>query len=147
MSAREEMHNLVQGIIGGHEARTAGIVGLYEEVGEYRQATQTQLSELARSHRAMGRQLHDHLARGHAALTKAETRRKGEVNTWLKAVDRAHQTMARHLQADLAQERAALTPQEAERKAEVHTFMGQVATEHDGARQEWHRLTQSGAQR
>ena len=100
MLTREEMHNLVQGIIGGHEARTAGIADLYEEVGEYR-------SELDRTHRAMARQLRTGLAR----------------------------------------ERAALTPQEAERKAEVHAWMGQVATEHDGARQEWRRLTLAGAKR
>jgi hypothetical protein len=159
------MHNLVQGIIGAHEARTAGIAGLYEEVGEYRQAAQSQLGELDRTHSAMARQLRTGLARGraklkvrvdaqlhdvgqgHAALTRAEARRKGKVTNWLKMVDRAHQTLARHLQADQARERAALTPREAGRMAEVHAWMGQVATEHDGARQEWRRLAQSGAKR
>jgi hypothetical protein len=105
-------------------------------------------------------QLHD-LGQGHIALTRAEVRRKGEVNTWLKGVDRAHQAMSRHLRADLARGRAdlkasvnaqlhdlgqghiALTRAEARRKGEVHAWIGQVAAEHAGARQEWRRLTRT----
>jgi hypothetical protein len=150
MPTKEEMHNLVQGITASFEARTAGITALRGEVGEQRQATQTQVRELDRTHRAMARQQRAYLARGradleqgHEALARAEGRRKTEANTWLHKVDQAHQAMARQLQAGLSRERAALTGVEGQRKAEVQEWIGQVATEHNGARQEWRRLTRT----
>jgi hypothetical protein len=149
---QEKMHNLVEGIIACHEARTAGIASLREEV-------KGQLGELARNHQAMARQLrtglargradlnaqlHD-LGRGHAALTEAETRRKGEVNTWLKEVDRAHHAMARHLRADLSVVRAALSDAEVQRQAAVKALMDHVAAERAAGPREWQNLTHTRA--
>jgi hypothetical protein len=137
------MHNLVQGITASFEARIDGIMSLREEVRGHRHAMQVQLGELDRNHQAMALQLRNGLARGHAALTAQEAGRKAEVHTWLHEVDQAHQAMSHQLQADLARGRDSLTQAESRRKAEVHEWIGQVATEHNGARQEWRRLTRT----
>jgi len=150
------MHNLGQGIIASFEERAGGIASLREEV-------KGQLGELDRNHRVMARQLRSGLARGradlqasvnaqlhylgrgHAALTEAETRRKGEVHTFVKELDRTHRAMARQQRGELAQGRselrarvgaqlhdlgrghAALTEAEARRKGDVNTWLRGVA--------------------
>ena len=174
MPTKEEMHNLGQGIIASFEARTAGIASMREEVREqlgeldrnHQAMARRQRTDLARGRADLkanvNAQLHD-LGQGHAALTVQEGRRKVEVNTWLHEVDQAHQAMGRQLRADLAHGRADLQQQvgelrsdlkrgcsslsrtEARRKGEVHAWMGQVAAEHAGARQEWHRLVHTMA--
>lgn len=120
MPTREEMHSLAQEITGSYEARTAG-------VAQIRRATQAQLRESHSAHQAMSRQQRADLSkgradlrtsvsaqfqgldRGHSSLRQAETRRKSEVNTWLREVTTEHagareewQKMATTMQAKRA---------------------------------------------
>lgn len=130
MPTREEMHNLVQGIIGTHEARTDGIATLRGEVREHRRAAQAQLREVGRNHQAMARRQRADLAHGRADMRAGEAQRQEGVNTWLGEVHQGHQAMSSQLRADLSRGHAALSRADARRKGEVHTWLMKVDRAH-----------------
>ncbi|MBI4298861.1 MAG: hypothetical protein HY666_03785 [Chloroflexi bacterium] len=137
MTIREEMHSLVQDIIGSHETREADIGTLRQEVNTQKHETQDWLREVDKAHDAMAQQVRADLAKGRSDLAKDETQRKARVNEWMKEVDKTHNTMAQQQRADLTKGRSDLAHEETQRKAEIHDLMKRISTDHAEARVEW----------
>lgn len=167
MPTREEMHSLGKSIIHSYEARVVGIAALRKDVAMQKQATNAELRELNRAHKAMARQERADLARGRKRLYQ-------EVITQLKELDRAHQvmsrlqrtdlargqadltqgvatqlggfriahqTMARQKQADLARGRRDLAQSDARRKYEVNSWVNVIGAIRSECHDEWQKIS------